>query len=71
MNKLGGVESYSYDDNAEQTNKITAPNIDSNRLLSSEIKKANEMVPTLDTVHTALGPHILTVHTSYIYILQK
>lgn len=52
MNKLGGVESYSYDDNADQTNKITAPNIDSNRLLSSEIKKANEMVPTLMLINT-------------------
>lgn len=52
MNKLGGVKSYSYNDNVEKTNKITAPNIDSNRLLSSEIKKANEMVPTLMLINT-------------------
>ncbi len=52
MNKLGGVESYSYDDIVDKTNKITAPNIDSNRLLSSEIKKANEMVPTLMLINT-------------------
>ena len=52
MNKLGGVKSYSYNDSVEKTNKITAPNIDSNRLLSSEIKKANEMVPTLMLINT-------------------
>jgi hypothetical protein len=52
MNKLGGVKSYSYNDNVDKTNKITAPNIDSNRLLSSEIKKANEMVPTLMLINT-------------------
>lgn len=52
MNKLGGVKSYSYNDSVDKTNKITAPNIDSNRLLSSEIKKANEMVPTLMLINT-------------------
>lgn len=52
MNKLGGAKPYSYDKDVDDTNKITAPNIDSNRLLSSEIKKANEMVPTLMLINT-------------------
>lgn len=43
---------YTYDSDADDINKITAPNIDSNRLLSSEIKKANEMVPTLMLINT-------------------
>ena len=41
-----------YDSDADDVNKITSPNIDSNRLLSSEIKKANEMVPTLMLINT-------------------
>lgn len=43
---------YTYDSDADDVNKITSPNIDSNRLLSSEIKKANEMVPTLMLINT-------------------
>lgn len=43
---------YTYDSDADDANKITSPNIDSNRLLSSEIKKANEMVPTLMLINT-------------------
>ena len=43
---------YSYKTGSDKINNITAPNIDSNRLLSSEIKKANEMVPTLMLINT-------------------
>lgn len=43
---------YTYDSDADDVNKMTSPNIDSNRLLSSEIKKANEMVPTLMLINT-------------------
>ncbi len=43
---------YSYKTGSDKINTITAPNIDSNRLLSSEIKKANEMVPTLMLINT-------------------
>lgn len=43
---------YTYDTDADDVNKMTSPNIDSNRLLSSEIKKANEMVPTLMLINT-------------------
>lgn len=43
---------YTYDSDVDDVNKITSPNIDSNRLLSSEIKKANEMVPTLMLINT-------------------
>lgn len=43
---------YTYDSDVDDVNKMTSPNIDSNRLLSSEIKKANEMVPTLMLINT-------------------
>lgn len=43
---------YTYDSDADDVNKMTSPNIDSNRLLSSEIKKENEMVPTLMLINT-------------------
>lgn len=43
---------YSYKTGSDKINNTTAPNIDSNRLLSSEIKKANEMVPTLMLINT-------------------
>ncbi len=41
----------SYSDDADKINKITAPN-NNDRLLSSEVKKANEMVPSLMLINT-------------------
>ena len=55
---------YTYDSDADDVNKMTSPNIDSNRLLSSEIKKANEMVPTLmliDTIDPSTGANMQSV----------
>ena len=46
-------DTYRYvDQAADKINNITAPRIDSDRLISSEIKKANEIVPTLMLINT-------------------
>ena len=50
--KYGQSDQIRYRDGADKINNITAPRIDSDRLISSEVKKANEIVPTLMLINT-------------------
>lgn len=50
--KYGQNDQIKYRDGTDKINNITAPRIDSDRLISSEVKKANEIVPTLMLINT-------------------
>ena len=49
---LQGNNTFKYSKNADDINKITTSSANTDRLISSEVKKANEVVPTLMLVNT-------------------
>ena len=49
---LQGNNTFKYSGKAEAINKITTSSANADRLISSEVKKANEVVPTLMLVNT-------------------